>query len=84
VQPGTVLGYVGNTGNANGTPYHLHYGVYRFLGSAQNPYALLVTRAAESKIKKPALRNAKNLHTIRRHSKRHSSVRKLGSSKVRR
>src|SRR5262249_46603549 len=69
VQPGTVVGYVGNTGNANGTPYHLHYGVYRFLGSAQNPYALLVTRSAESKIKKPALRNAKNLHTIRRHSK---------------
>jgi murein DD-endopeptidase MepM/ murein hydrolase activator NlpD len=41
VQKGTVLGYVGNTGNARGTPPHLHYGVYRFLGGATNPYPLL-------------------------------------------
>lgn len=41
VQKGTVLGYVGDTGNAKGTPYHLHYGVYGFWGSAQNPYPLL-------------------------------------------
>lgn len=26
--PGQVLGYVGDTGNARGTPPHLHYGVY--------------------------------------------------------
>jgi murein DD-endopeptidase MepM/ murein hydrolase activator NlpD len=29
VQVGDVLGYVGNTGNARGTPPHLHYGIYR-------------------------------------------------------
>ncbi|AKC87648.1 peptidase [Pseudoxanthomonas suwonensis] len=28
VQPGTVLGTVGNTGNARTTPPHLHYGIY--------------------------------------------------------
>lgn len=28
VQPGDVLGYVGTTGNAQGTPPHLHYGIY--------------------------------------------------------
>lgn len=45
VQPGTVLGYVGQTGNARGTPCHLHYGVYSWGGGAQNPYPML-TRAA--------------------------------------
>lgn len=28
VRPGDVLGFVGDTGNARGTPPHLHYGVY--------------------------------------------------------
>jgi murein DD-endopeptidase MepM/ murein hydrolase activator NlpD len=42
VAPGDVLGYVGNTGNAQGTPPHLHYGIYD--GGAINPYALLVTQ----------------------------------------
>ena len=40
VHPGDVLGYVGRTGNARGTPYHLHYGLYRH-GMAQNPYPRL-------------------------------------------
>lgn len=40
VQPGDVIGYVGNTGNARGTPYHLHYGIYRN-GGAENPYPRL-------------------------------------------
>ena len=40
VQVGTVLGAVGNTGNARGTPPHLHYGVYGREG-AFNPYPLL-------------------------------------------
>jgi peptidoglycan LD-endopeptidase LytH len=41
VEVGTVLGYVGDSGNAKGTPTHLHYGVY-VGGEARNPYPLLV------------------------------------------
>src|SRR6476469_9538028 len=40
VEAGTVLGYVGDSGNAKGTPTHLHYGVY-VQGEARNPYPLL-------------------------------------------
>lgn len=40
VRPGTVLGTVGNTGNARTTPPHLHYGIYTGEG-AVNPYPLL-------------------------------------------
>ena len=41
VRRGTVLGTVGDSGNARGTPPHLHYGIYRFAGGAINPYPLL-------------------------------------------
>ncbi len=46
----TVLGYVGNTGNAAETPPHLHLGVYSGLyetceWNAENPFPLLVDRA---------------------------------------
>ena len=49
VTPETVLGYVGNTGNAATTPPHLHLGVYGGpYGTcdwvAENPYGLLVDR----------------------------------------
>ena len=40
IAAGRVLGYVGDTGNAKGTPPHLHYGVYD-IGGAINPYPLL-------------------------------------------
>jgi murein DD-endopeptidase MepM/ murein hydrolase activator NlpD len=41
----TVLGYVGATGNAQGTPPHLHFGIYTSSG-AINPLPLLSDRTA--------------------------------------
>ena len=43
VQPGDTLAFVGNTGNARGTPCHLHYGIYLTRG-AVDPYPYLVPR----------------------------------------
>lgn len=40
VYPGATLGTVGNTGNARGTPPHLHYGIYGGEG-AYDPLPLL-------------------------------------------
>ena len=45
----TVLGYVGTTGNAQGTPPHLHFGIYTFTG-AINPLPLLRDRKILTKI----------------------------------
>jgi len=45
IAAGRVLGYVGNTGNAENTPPHLHYGVYD-AGGAINPYPLLRASSA--------------------------------------
>lgn len=48
VTPQTLLGYVGNTGNARTTPPHLHFGVYgswwRLEDRVINPLPLLVNR----------------------------------------
>lgn len=41
VEPGTLLGRVGNTGNARGTPPHLHFGVYGVRG-AIDPRPMLI------------------------------------------
>jgi len=49
----SLLGYVGTTGNAQGTPPHLHFGVYTYDG-AINPLPLLVARNA------PVLTNVKS------------------------
>ena len=43
VTPQTVLGYVGTTGNAQGTPPHLHFGIYTSSGPI-NPLPLLADR----------------------------------------
>ena len=40
VNSGDIIGYVGDSGNAKGTPPHVHYGIY-INGSAVNPYTLL-------------------------------------------
>lgn len=48
VDAGTVLGYVGTTGNARGTPPHLHYGIYT-AGGAISPYPML-TRTTPSAV----------------------------------
>ena len=40
VNAGDIVGYVGDSGNAKGTPTHVHYGIY-INGSAVNPYPLL-------------------------------------------
>jgi murein DD-endopeptidase MepM/ murein hydrolase activator NlpD len=45
VQPGDLLGFVGDTGNAKGTPPHLHYGIYGTQG-AYDPLPLLRADAA--------------------------------------
>jgi murein DD-endopeptidase MepM/ murein hydrolase activator NlpD len=49
VTPQTVLGYVGTTGNAQGTPPHLHFGVYTPTG-AINPLPLLTDRPEPKKL----------------------------------
>jgi murein DD-endopeptidase MepM/ murein hydrolase activator NlpD len=41
VYPGSIIGYVGNTGNARTTPPHLHYGIYDPVRGAINPWPLL-------------------------------------------
>jgi len=46
----SLLGYVGSTGNANGTPPHLHFGVYATSG-AINPLPLLTDRPKDPQIK---------------------------------
>ncbi len=43
VSTSTILGRVGTTGNATGTPPHLHFGIYGN-GGALDPYARLMSR----------------------------------------
>lgn len=41
LEPGDLIGYVGNTGNARGKSPHLHFGIY-YKGLAKNPFPRLV------------------------------------------
>jgi murein DD-endopeptidase MepM/ murein hydrolase activator NlpD len=45
VTPKTVLGFVGTTGNAQGTPPHLHFGIYTSSGPI-DPLPLLADRVS--------------------------------------
>jgi peptidoglycan LD-endopeptidase LytH len=38
---GTLIGYVGNSGDASSTPPHLHFGVYDQNWKAMNPFSML-------------------------------------------
>ena len=43
VEPGDVIGYCGNSGNAITTPPHVHFGWYETNGQARNPMRKLVS-----------------------------------------
>lgn len=61
----TVLGYVGTTGNAQGTPPHLHFGIYTSNG-AINPLPLLADRPViRTPNNAPRVTNAAPQRTIR-------------------
>ncbi len=60
VTPQTVLGYVGTTGNAQGTPPHLHFGVYTPTG-AINPLPLLTDRAEPEKGKQKRVKGKRDI-----------------------
>jgi murein DD-endopeptidase MepM/ murein hydrolase activator NlpD len=57
VTPDSLLGYVGNTGNARTTPAHLHFGVYGSAG-AINPLTLLSDRPTGANPQTKALRSS--------------------------
>lgn len=61
----TVLGFVGATGNAQGTPPHLHFGVYTMSG-AINPLPLLADRRAAADRSAPRLTRSRGRRSTNR------------------
>ena len=59
----SVLGYVGTTGNAAGTPPHLHFGVYA-TGGPMNPLPLLSDRPQEKKQQVDAARSTRTRNRV--------------------
>ena len=59
----TVLGYVGTTGNAQGTPPHLHFGVYTSSG-AINPLPMLMDRIPPTVTKRETPSSRSNRLTL--------------------
>ena len=59
----TLLGYVGTTGNAQGTPPHLHFGVYTSTG-AINPLPLIVDRTSPILTKGQSLPRRQTLNRL--------------------
>jgi murein DD-endopeptidase MepM/ murein hydrolase activator NlpD len=57
VTPDSLLGYVGNTGNARTTPPHLHFGVYSSVG-AIDPLAVLSDRSTDTGPRAKALHSS--------------------------
>ena len=65
VEAGDTLGFVGTTGNAQGTSPHLHYGIYTSEGPI-NPYPLLASSSANIDQKRAPSNDAPQKTTSRR------------------
>ena len=49
VEPGDVIGFCGNSGNALTTPAHVHFGLYKANGEAKNPMRPLIRWLREAR-----------------------------------
>jgi murein DD-endopeptidase MepM/ murein hydrolase activator NlpD len=71
VQEGDVLGYVGTTGNARGTPPHLHFGIYATGDGAVDPAPFVIDPPhATSPVKKNSQASTSNVNERSQRSRR--------------